>query len=123
MHILLSLILSFYPALFVYQSLPLAWAKQLDILTLKFLAFALIFACTYLVMKKFVSLGYHIPRSGILRGVLLTVFTVVLALISFYVFLPGETVYASPKILDSYVLKNPYMFLWLIAPFVYLFFE
>jgi hypothetical protein len=132
MYILLTLLLSFYPAIFIYSSIPAAWMKKIDAFAptgnMPFIVhaavFAVIFFLAYNVFKKYISLGYrNSGRSGVLGIILLAVFNAALALITFYNILPGNTVYASPALLDTYLLKNPYTFIALILPFGYLFFD
>jgi len=53
----------------------------------------------------------------------MTIFMLALAVIAFYNLLPGNIIYDSPSYIDAYLLKNPYTFLALIAPFLYLFFD
>lgn len=123
MYILLTILLSFYPAILIYTSIPPAWTKNADKLVL-FIAFASIFALCHLVMRKFISVGYmRGPRGGVLGIVLMTVFTAALAVITFYNILPGNEVYAAPAFLNMYVLKNPWAWVAFIAPFGWLFFE
>lgn len=77
----------------------------------------------HIVLRKFISLGYGGGRRGVVGIVLMTVFTVALSLISFYNILPGNLIYATPNLIENYVLKNPYTFIALVAPFIYLFFD
>jgi hypothetical protein len=132
MSILLTLLFSFYPAIFIYSSIPAAWMKKVDAFAptgnMPFIVhaavFAIVFFFAYNVLKKYVSLGYrNAGRGGMLGITLLAVFNAALALITFYNILPGETLYASPALLDTYLLKNPYTFIAFAAPWLYLFFD
>ena len=123
MYILLTILLSFYPAIFIYTSIPSEWVKNADKLVL-FAAFALIFILVHLALRKFISVGYmRGPRGGVFGIGLMVVFTAALAALTFYNVLPGNAVYDSPAFLDAYLLKNPWAFIALVAPFGYLFFE
>ncbi len=132
MQYLLTIILSFYPALFIYASMPYAWMKWVDgiipagsgFFFVHLALFLVIYFVSYKVLSRFISLGYF-GRTG--RGlfgiILLTIFMVALMAITFYNLLPGNIVYDSPSYIDAYLLKNPYSFIALVAPFVYLFFD
>ena len=132
MQYLLTIILSFYPTLFLYASVPAVWMKWVDgiiptgkgFFFVHLALFAVIFFLVYKVLSRFISLGYFINTGrGLMRIVLMTIFMLALAVIAFYNLLPGNIIYDSPSYIDAYLLKNPYTFLALIAPFLYLFFD
>ena len=132
MHYLLTILLSFYPAFFIYNNIPAAWMKWIDGLIpggngfffTHLAAFGVIFIITYIVLSKFVSLGYA-SRShrSLMSIILMTAFTAALGIIAFYNILPGNMIYESPGFVDNYLLKNPFMFLALVAPLAYLYFD
>lgn len=132
MQYLLTIILSFYPTLFIYASIPAVWMKWVDgiipngngFFFVHLALFAVIFFFIYKVITRFVSLGYFGRTGrGLLDVVLMTIFTLALAVIAFYNLLPGNIIYDSPSYIDAYLLKNPYTFIALVAPFLYLFFD
>lgn len=132
MHLLLTILLAFYPTIFIYTSIPSSWMSKVDALAPAgmgfFLAhlglFVLVFFVVHMVFRKFISFSYGRGlRTGILGVALITAFTAALALIAFYNVLPGDIVYNSPSWVDAYLLKNPFTAIALAAPWVYLFFE
>ncbi len=132
MQYVLTILLSFYPTFFIYLSIPESWMKWLDgiipagsgFFFVHLAVFALIFFFIYRVLAKFVMHGYYAtyPR-GIMSNLIYSVLTLLLAVIAFYNILPGELIYDAPKLLDSYLLKNPYTFVAFLAPVAYLFFD
>ncbi len=132
MQYVLTILISFYPTIFLYASIPQAWMKWIDDIIpagngsffVHLAVFALIFFFIYRVFAKFVMHGYYatFPR-GIFSNLLYCFFALLLAVIVFYNVLPGDILYDAPKLLDNYLLKNPYTFIAFIAPIAYLFFD
>jgi len=131
MQILLTIVLSFYPSLFLYTSIPTPWMKWIDgilptgagFFFVHLVVFLLIFALAYIVLSKYISLGYFSSRKGIVGMILMTVFALALALIALYNVLPQNTFYAAPQFLNDYLLKNPYTSIAFFVPWIYLFFD
>jgi hypothetical protein len=130
---LLTILLAFYPTIFLYSSIPQTWMKKVDALAatgtpmfffVHLAVFGALFFVIHSVLKKF--LGGSIarsPRSGAVGVILMTVFTLAIVAIAFYNVLPGDILYHSPALVDKYLLKNPYTLIALVAPFIYLFFD
>jgi hypothetical protein len=133
MNILLTILLALYPTMFAYQTIPLSWMKAINDLSksgtsayflIHLIVFGAIFFIIYSSFKKFISLGFlGGSKRGVLAVTLLTIFTVAVALIGFYNVLPGSILYNAPVFLNKYLLVNPFTFLWLFVPFIYLFFD
>ncbi len=132
MQYVLTILLTFYPTLFLYASIPEAWMKWIDNIIVAgsgsffvhLAVFALIFFLIYRVLAKFVMHGYYatFPR-GIFSNLVYCILTLLIAIIAFYNVLPGDIIYDAPKLLDNYLLKNPYTFIAFLAPVAYLFFD
>ncbi len=132
METLLVTLLSFYPSIFIYASIPENWKKGLGSILptgvgffmIHFLLFAFIFFIVYMVLRKFISVSYFgSARRGFLGKGLMVVLVIALALIAFYYILPGNVIYDSPEVLDLYLLRNPFILFVLIMPFLFLFFD
>ncbi len=132
MNILLNLILSFYPAVFIWKAIPSGYIVKLNTFAPQGLmhfiahlvAFGIIFIIVYCAIRKTLGRPYASQsRSGILALALSIFFAVCLGLITFYTVLPGETLYHAPALVSKYLLSAPYNFIILILPFVYLFFD
>ena len=131
MNILLNIILAFYPATLLWYSVPDAWYQRLDGLgssptadfIFRAILFALLFALSYSVLKKFLASGYMTSRRGFLAMLLRTVFVLALALVTFYVLLGGGDIYQAPELVREYILKTPFTFITMIIPLIYLFFD
>ena len=132
METLLVTLLTFYPSIFIYASIPEEWMRGVGgiiptgagFFLVHLILFSFIFFVVYMVLRKFISVSYFgTARRGFLGKGLMLVFVFALALIAFYYILPGNIIYDSPEVLDQYLLRNPYTLLALVAPFLFLFFD
>ncbi len=129
MNILLSLVLAFYPATLVWQSIPVFYIKKLEALApmaggrffVLLIVYGLIFYACYRITNKLVSRTYS-GGSYKWMNILIMVLTVILAIFIFYVILPGGAIYPSPHFISQYILQSPYNFLVIILPLIGLFF-
>lgn len=130
MYILLTILLSFYPAIFIYGHVPADLMKKVDALApagsafffFHLALFAVIFFLVHAVIRKFVSIGYRRPGS-VIGLALMSVFVLALALIALYDVLPGSMIYEMPRWVEEYLLKDSFMAAMILIPFVYLFFD
>jgi hypothetical protein len=131
MHILLNIILAFYPATLLWYSIPVKYFERLEGLGstpttdffLRAFLFALLFYLSFSVIKKFLTSGYMSSRPGFVAMTLRIIFTLALALVAFYVLLGGSDIYQAPSLVHDYILTSPYTFVAMLAPLIYLFFD
>lgn len=132
MQILLTILLSFYPSLFLYSSVIGVFGKNLasiaasgfPYLLAHLLVFGVIFFVVHTILKKLISYGYYgATKRGFLGILIMTILTLAVAIIAFYEFLPGSILYPAPALIKTYLLANPYQLIALLLPFGYLFFD
>lgn len=132
MYKLLTVLLSFYPTFFIYNSVINVFGKKLDALApaginffiAHLIVFAVIFFVVYRVFSKYISFGYMGGfKRGFLGTALAATLTLAIVLIAFYIFLPGAVIYAAPALVQKYVLAQPFLLIWLVLPFAFLFFD
>ena len=131
MNNLLAILLSFYPSLFLYSVILSEYKKNLDgivssgfaFFAVHFVVFAFLFFVVHTALKKLLSFGY---LGGFKRGFvgisIMTLLVAFIAIIIFYNYLPGATLYPAPHFIQKYLLAQPYNLIAYILPFVYLFF-
>ncbi|MFA6297323.1 MAG: hypothetical protein WC629_02055 [Candidatus Paceibacterota bacterium] len=131
MNNLLAILLSFYPAIFLYSIIPATYIKKIDALSsaptvlfaIHLVVLAFIFFVIHTSFKRLVSFGY---LSGTKRGFvgisIMTIFIALVDIIVFYIVLPGATLYHAPVFIQKYLLTEPYTLIAYFLPFVYLFF-
>ncbi len=129
MNIILNLILSFYPTTLLWYSIPSSLLKRIDSFGstssghffVRAIVYILIFIFCYLVIQRYVTVGY-LGRRQTLANILGALLLLILATFVFYSILPGANVYATPALVNQYILKGYYPFLAVILPIVYLYF-
>ena len=132
MYNLLVILFSLYPTTFIYNAIPNAYMTKLDNLAstgLMFfvahlIVFGLIFFVVYSVFKKFITIGFMSSGKTNFVGIsLIVLMMLAVVTIIFYTVLPGESVYAAPKLVEDYILSQPFTLILLLLPFGYLFFD
>jgi len=132
MYNLLVILFSLYPTIFLFRAIPDAYISMLDNFATSDLLFfvshtilfGLIFFLVFSVFKKFITVGFmNMGKTNFLGLSLISLMLLAIITIVFYQVLPGEFVYASPKFVDDFILKQPFSLIILILPFAYLFFD
>jgi hypothetical protein len=132
MYNLLVFLFSLYPTSFIYNTIPSAYLEKLDSLApagfmffvAHLIVFGIIFFVVYSVLKKFITIGFMTRSKTNFIGITLAVLMILaVVVIIFYTVLPGASVYAAPKLVDDYILSQPFTLILLLLPFGYLFFD
>ncbi len=132
MYNLLVFLFSLYPTVFLFNAIPAKYVSMLDnfastglvFFISHLIVFGIIFFIVHTVFRKFITIGFmRSSKTNIFGLSLIVLMLVAVAIIVFYQVLPGQSLYTSPKLINDFILTQPFTIIILLLPFGYLFFD